>query len=123
MRNEKQQLDVGMRVTVVGMHGQVARALAQRESGRCHVTRLGRSTFDLVRVTNVTSQISETRPEIIVNAAAYTNVEGAENSQATAFRVNQAGAGIVAEAAAALGVPLIHLSTEYVLDENNLTPY
>jgi dTDP-4-dehydrorhamnose reductase len=123
MRHGKQQLDASMRVTVVGVHGQVARALARRASGRFNVVRLGRPTFDLERVRDATSQIAETRPDVIVNAAAFTNVEGAEKSQETAFRVNEAGAGIVAQAAATLGVPLIHLSTEYVFDGNKPTPY
>jgi dTDP-4-dehydrorhamnose reductase len=112
-----------MRVTVVGRRGQVARALARRANDHFHVVRLGRPAFDLERVTNATSEIAETRPDVIINAAAFTDVEGAEKTPAAAFQVNQAGAGIVAAAAASLGVPLIHLSTEYVFDGDKLAPY
>lgn len=112
-----------MRITVVGSQGQVARALAMRASPALHVTRLGRPDFDLESSVDAERRIAATRPDVIVNAAAYTNVEEAERASATAFRVNDTGARKVAAAAAALKVPLVHLSTEYVFDGTQSHPY
>ena len=63
------------------------------------------------------------RPDVVVNAAAYTAVDKAEAEEAVAVRVNGEGAGHVAEAAARLGVPLLHLSTDYVFDGALPRPY
>lgn len=112
-----------MRVTVIGAQGQVARALAERASAEFAVTRLGRKTFDLEAVAGAEHAIGSTQPDIIVNAAAYTDVDGAERASDTAFRVNATGARKVAAAAAALKVPLIHVSTEYVFDGSQAEPY
>src|SRR5690606_25667561 len=62
-------------------------------------------------------------PELIINAAAYTNVDGAEDDRDGAFRVNEAGARYVAEAAAALNVPVLYYSTDYVFDGGKNAPY
>jgi dTDP-4-dehydrorhamnose reductase len=63
------------------------------------------------------------QPEIVINAAAYTAVDKAESEPARAFAANRDGAGAVAAAARGLGVPLIHLSTDYVYPGNKAEPY
>lgn len=112
-----------MRVTVVGSRGQVARALGMRAAPGFHVTCLGREFCDLETITGAEHVISATHPDIVVNAAAYTDVEESERNRESAFRVNATGARTVAAAAAALGVPLVHLSTEYVFDGSQPDPY
>lgn len=108
---------------VIGRSGQVARALAERAGAGLDVVRLGRPDLDLETVRDITAPLSALRPDIIVNAAAFTDVDGAERTPEAAFRVNHDGARRVAESAAALGVPLVHLSTEYVFDGGTDRPY
>ncbi len=67
--------------------------------------------------------IEEVRPDVIINAAAYTNVDGCESESDTAYAVNAVGAGHVAEAAAHVAAYLIHISTDYVFDGAKTTPY
>jgi dTDP-4-dehydrorhamnose reductase len=85
---------------------------------------LGRPELDLSEAPEtVVSAIKASRPEAIVSAAAYTAVDKAESDPDTAFAVNARGAGAVAQAARSLGVPLIHLSTDYVFDGSKPSPY
>ena len=62
-------------------------------------------------------------PDVVINCAAYTNVDGAESDRETAFRVNAVGAGNVARSAAQVGARLVHMSTDYVFDGLADTPY
>ena len=74
--------------------------------------------------TVIEATIAAARPDIVVSAAAYTAVDQAEDEPEAAFAVNAVGAGAVAEAAAArLGAPVIHLSTDYVFDGNGAGAY
>src|ERR1700722_3436943 len=105
-----------MRIAVTGSKGQVATSLIERAGPRCEVVALGRPAFDLADRAAVLAELEAARPDVVVNAAAYTAVDKAESEEADAVRVNGEGAGHVAEAAARLGVPLLHLSTDYVFD-------
>ncbi len=105
------------RVLVVGRNGQVARALAEAGwpegiSLSCY----GRDEIDLADPANVARAIVRRAPDLVINAAAYTAVDRAESEPEAAFAINRDGAGEVAKACADLGVPLIHLSTDYVFD-------
>ncbi|ESW65277.1 dTDP-4-dehydrorhamnose reductase [Mesorhizobium sp. LSHC422A00] len=107
-----------MRLVVTGRDGQVAASLleaGQRRDG-IEVVTLGRPVLDLARPDTVFDALAAARPDIVVSAAAYTAVDQAEDEPDLAFAVNAVGAGKVAEAAAKLGVPVIHLSTDYVFD-------
>ncbi len=112
-----------MRVAVTGSKGQVATSLLERAGPKLEVIAVGRPEFDLTDRTAVLAGLEAARPEVIVNAAAYTAVDKAEAEEALALRVNAEGAGHVAEAAARLGVPLLHLSTDYVFDGALDRPY
>jgi dTDP-4-dehydrorhamnose reductase len=83
----------------------------------------GRPELDLTRPETILPALRAARPDIVVSAAAYTAVDRAESEADLAFAVNGAGAGAVAEAAATLGVPVIHLSTDYVFDGAKAAPY
>lgn len=113
-----------MRVVVTGREGQIARALAERaaQAGATLIA-LGRPELDLERPETIAAALAAARPDVVVNAAAYTAVDLAESEEARAFAVNAVGAGAVAAAARALGVPVIHLSTDYVFDGNAARPY
>jgi dTDP-4-dehydrorhamnose reductase len=113
-----------IRIAVTGLQGQVARALA--EAGplfNVEIINLGRPQLDLAFAETVEPALKSAQPDIVVNAAAYTAVDQAETEQDIAFLVNGAGAGAVARAAQSLGLPLIHLSTDYVFDGSKTTPY
>jgi dTDP-4-dehydrorhamnose reductase len=112
-----------MRIAVTGSKGQVATSLQERAGPKLEVAALGRPAFELTDRAAVLAGLEAARPDVIVNAAAYTAVDKAEAEEALAFRVNGEGAGHVAEAAARLGVPLLHLSTDYVFDGALDRPY
>jgi len=105
-----------MRVAVTGRHGQVVSSLLERGAGRAEIVALGRPEFDLEDPAGVARALAAASCDVVVNAAAYTAVDKAEQEPEQAMRVNADGAGFVAQAAAALGLPLLHLSTDYVFD-------
>ena len=113
-----------MRIFVTGAEGQLARALREAGAQRgFDVTAIGRPTLDLTRGADCHAVIAAAKPDVVVNAAAYTAVDRAESEPAAAHAVNADGAGAVAQAAKALGVPLIHISTDYVYDGSLARPY
>lgn len=112
-----------MRIAVTGSKGQVATSLIERAGPKAEIVALGRPAFDLTDRAAVVAGLEAARPDVVVNAAAYTAVDKAETEEAEAVRVNGEGAGHVAEAAARLGVPLVHLSTDYVFDGALDRPY
>ncbi|ESY81437.1 dTDP-4-dehydrorhamnose reductase [Mesorhizobium sp. LNHC221B00] len=114
-----------MRIVVTGRDGQVAASLLEAGQSRAdvEVIAIGRPEFDLARPDTVFDAISAAKPDVVVSAAAYTAVDQAEDEPDLAFAVNATGAGKVAEAAARLGVPVIHLSTDYVFDGTKPEPY
>ena len=113
-----------MRVVVTGREGQVSRALIERAAGAgVTVVAVGRPEFDLERPETIAPALAAARPDVVVNAAAYTAVDLAESAEATALSVNGTGAGEVAAAARRLGVPVIQVSTDYVFDGALDRPY
>ncbi|AMJ61029.1 dTDP-4-dehydrorhamnose reductase [Bosea sp. PAMC 26642] len=113
-----------MRVVVTGQNGQVALALAERAAASgIDLVALGRPAFDLERLETIAPALTAAKPDVIVNAAAYTAVDLAESESGTAHRVNAEAAGIVAATAARLGVPVIQISTDYVFDGSLDRPY
>jgi dTDP-4-dehydrorhamnose reductase len=113
-----------MRLLVIGRTGQVARALIDEaaKSGVALVA-VGRPDLDLAQPASLVRAIDDARPDVVVNAGAYTAVDKAEAEPESAFAVNATGAGAIAAAAAAAGLPLIHLSTDYVFSGDKMTPY
>ncbi|WP_262299222.1 dTDP-4-dehydrorhamnose reductase [Microvirga sesbaniae] len=113
-----------MRIIIVGKEGQVARALAER--ARVHGAQavlVGRPKLDLADPSGIEDALIETGGDLIVNAAAYTAVDQAESDPELAEAINGIGAGVVAGAATAMNVPVIHLSTDYVFDGTADRPY
>ncbi|MEO5757991.1 MAG: dTDP-4-dehydrorhamnose reductase [Mesorhizobium sp.] len=114
-----------MRLLVTGREGQVVASLLEAGQGRkgVEVIAVGRPRLDLMRPDTVLEALAALKPDIVVSAAAYTAVDQAEDEPEIAFAINAVGAGKVAEAAARLGVPVIHLSTDYVFDGNATAAY
>ncbi len=112
-----------MRIAVTGLTGQVVQSLAERGPLAGHeILPVGRPALDLASGDGdaIRAALAATRPDAIVSAAAYTAVDKAESEPDLAFAINATGAGHVAAAAAKLGVPLVHLSTDYVFAGNGV---
>ncbi|RZF60904.1 dTDP-4-dehydrorhamnose reductase [Sphingomonas populi] len=113
-----------MRIAVTGTAGQVVTSLRERGEAAGHeIIALGRPELDLTNPVSVTRALATAAPDAVVSAAAYTAVDKAETEVDLAYAVNGAGAGAVAQAAKALGVPLVHISTDYVFDGTLDRPY
>ena len=113
-----------MRLVVTGREGQVATALAQASKRQdVEVLRLGRPELDLERLETIAPALRAARPDVVVSAAAYTAVDQAEREPERAHQVNAMAPGRLAEAAADLGAPILHLSTDYVFDGGKSSPY
>lgn len=114
-----------MKILVTGREGQVVQSLLEKAVQRpdLEVIALGRPELDLAKPDTVRSAIEAIKPDLVVSAAAYTAVDLAEDEQELAFAVNAIGAEAVAEAAKTCGVPIIHLSTDYVFAGDADEPY
>lgn len=112
-----------VRIVVTGQNGQVATALSERAPTGVTVVALGRPLLDLERLETIAPAIAAAKPDVVVNAAAFTAVDLAESEEGKAHRVNGIAAGAVARAAAALRVPVIQISTDYVFDGALDRPY
>jgi dTDP-4-dehydrorhamnose reductase len=114
-----------MRFAVTGRNGQVVRSLLERGRSAGHeIVALGRPELDLAADADaIVDAIEAAHPEVVVSAAAYTAVDKAESEPELAFGINERGAGAVARAARLVGVPLVHLSTDYVFDGAKDGPY
>src|SRR5215470_9104607 len=104
-------------ILVAGNTGQLARCLVAAARRRATaLVSVGRPELDLARPEALAQVIAAHAPRAIVNAAAYTAVDKAEAEPVLAMAVNRDGAGALAAAADRLGVPFIHVSTDYVFD-------
>jgi dTDP-4-dehydrorhamnose reductase len=112
-----------MKVLVNGRHGQVSQELQQRLGNVGELIILGRDQLDLAQPDQIRRQVQNLRPDLIINAAAYTAVDLAESDPQTAFAINAVAPGILAEEALTLNIPLIHFSTDYVFDGTKVEPY
>jgi len=111
-------------ILVFGGNGQLGRELAgQARAAGIALTALGHMQADIADAVAVARAIAETAPSLIVNAAAYNAVDAAEDEPAAAMRANGEGPGVLAEAAARHGVPLVHVSSDYVFDGEKGSPY
>ncbi len=112
-----------MRIAVTGSMGQLATSLIDRAGPEFEIVLLGRRVFLLEDRRAVLAGLRAARPDVVINAAAYTAVDRAEAEEGVALAVNGEGAGHVAEAAARIGAPLLQLSTDYVFDGALDRPY
>jgi dTDP-4-dehydrorhamnose reductase len=111
-----------MRVTVLGASGLLGKELTREWTGDA-VTGLSSQDADIRDAKRVQQVVEETRPDWIVLAAAYTDVDGCESNAELAFAVNRDAPVIVAHAAKMFGARLVFLSSDYVFDGTKRTPY
>ncbi|EEW24566.1 dTDP-4-dehydrorhamnose reductase [Rhodobacter ferrooxidans] len=109
-----------MRLLVFGQTGQVAREL-QRLAPQARY--LGRDAADLAHPETLGAILRAAAPEAVINAAAYTAVDRAETERSEALLINGQSPAAMAEACAALGVPFVHISTDYVFDGSGVQPF
>ncbi|TMV66888.1 dTDP-4-dehydrorhamnose reductase [Thioclava sp. BHET1] len=107
-------------ILIFGRTGQVARELARRLPDGLF---LGREVADLTDPAACAKAIRDHRPQAVINAAAWTAVDRAESEEAEATIVNGASPGAMTEACADLGIPFVHISTDYVFDGTGSAPW
>lgn len=112
-----------MRALVTGAAGQLGVELLESAPSQFEVVGLGRHDCDITDPSQVDKAIATHRPDVVINAAAFTAVDEAEGQPSLAYAVNATGAGNVARAAHAVSARVIHVSTDYVFDGTSRKPY
>lgn len=112
-----------MKILLLGSNGQVGFELARSLLPLGEVIALNRQQVDLTNLENLRATVQSIRPDVIVNAAAYTAVDKAEAERETAFLINAQALEVLAQEAKNLNALLIHYSTDYVFDGTKTTPY
>lgn len=111
------------RILLTGKSGQIGSELAVLLPRLGHVTALGRRELDLTSATAIRVAVKRATPQVIVNAAAYTDVNGAESHEDQAALINGRALRVIAEEAARFGALVVHYSTDYVFDGEKTSPY
>ncbi len=112
-----------MKVLVLGAQGMLGRDLVPILSTAHEVVGRDLGDFDITDAGAVEREIRSIRPQVVVNAAAYTNVDGCESRRETAFAANAGGPLNIAQACAQIAAKMVHLSTDYVFDGSSPVPY
>ncbi|MBE8564356.1 dTDP-4-dehydrorhamnose reductase [Vibrio sp. OPT20] len=114
-----------MRVLITGCHGQVGTCLTKqlKHNENTTVLALDREHLDITNQENVIAIISEFQPTIIINAAAHTAVDKAEEEVDLSYAINRDGPKYLAQAAQTIGAAILHISTDYVFEGNKVGDY
>lgn len=112
-----------MKILLTGKNGQVGWELQRSLAPLGEVVAVDSQTLDLSKPDSICSVIRAVKPDLIVNAAAYTAVDKAESEPELAMAVNGTAPGIMAEEAKKLGAAMIHYSTDYIFDGSKTSPY
>ncbi|RUA02139.1 MAG: dTDP-4-dehydrorhamnose reductase [Deltaproteobacteria bacterium] len=113
-----------MKLLVIGANGQLGWALGEKgKKSGFNLERVDLPDFNITDKVNVSRQVEKSDPDLVINASAYTAVDKAESESELAFAVNAKGPAYLAEACATRGIPMIHVSTDYVFDGEKKTPY
>ena len=112
-----------MKILLTGRDGQVGFALHKKLISLGEVIATNRDMLDLTNPEAIRAFIDQTQPDIIINPAAYTKVDQAQNEPELAFQINAIAPQVLAEKASELDIPIIHFSTDYVFDGLKHEPY
>ncbi len=112
-----------MNTVLFGKNGQLGREFQHTLPLMGDYTSFGRNELDLCDLQAIERTLAELRPNLIINASAYTDVDRAENETETALKINALAPGTMADMARKLGAVLIHYSTDYVFDGRKNSPY
>lgn len=110
-----------MTILVTGAAGQLGRECVER--GGTDVVGCDRHALDITDAKALATVLGRVQPKVVINAAAYTAVDKAEQDAATAFAINRDAVSVLATACAERHIPLLHVSTDYVFDGSKPTPY
>lgn len=114
---------VTLRLALIGANGMLARQVNELAPAGYELHRFDLPDFDITDQAQVLAVMERLNPAVIINCAAYTNVDGAESEAALAMRINGFGPANLALAAKQLGATLVHISTDYVFDGTKTEPY
>ena len=112
-----------MKILLTGKDGQVGFALHKKLMSLGEVVATNRHELDLANPDAIKAFIDKTKPDIIINPAAYTQVDKAESEKLLAYQINAIAPQVLAEKASELNIPIIHFSTDYVFDGLKDEPY
>lgn len=113
-----------MNILVTGSNGQIGTSLKEASLNFKYDCKfLSKKDLDITSSSSIKKAFLKYSPHIIINTAAYTEVDGAEANNTTAFSVNEAGPRLLAIHCSEEGIPIIHFSTDYVFDGLSSTPY
>ena len=114
-----------LKILVTGKDGQLGYALQELSENQFEFTWkfTDRSELDITNSINIQTVLKEFQPDWIINAAAYTDVDGAESNEDIAYKVNADGPYILAKSAKEIGAKLVHISTDYVFDGTKKEPF
>ena len=114
-----------MKILITGINGQVGSALVRQAKAQGHeVVALSREQWDMAQSPERGQElVLEAKPDLVINPAAYTNVDGAEDDEATALKVNAEAPRALAKGCKQLDIPILHVSTDYVFDGTKEEPY
>ena len=111
------------KILVLGSTGQIGTALKKELTKWFEVTFLSRNDLDFADIESLSAKLKDFKPDFIINSAAYTNVDQAEEFQENAFQVNSLAVEKLSKLANSIGAVLVHFSTDYVFDGKKNTPY
>ncbi len=114
-----------MRIVIIGSNGQIGRALQHKlnQYAQFSILSFNHAQLDITNQKALMAQLNQTAADLVINAAAYNNVERAETEKAAAFAVNCDGVSYLSDYCAQAEIPMIHLSTDYVFDGQRHHPY
>lgn len=112
-----------MKILITGSNGMLGHDLIEVLKDNHELILTTSESLDITDKTHVISFIKENKPDIVINSAAYTNVDGCEENQQTAFTVNGDGVRNLAMGCSKVNCPLVHISTDYVFNGENTVPW
>jgi dTDP-4-dehydrorhamnose reductase len=121
MKTSKKNSNIA-RLLVTGGNGQIGWSL-QHTKTPFEIISLTRKQLDITEENDIKTVFAKYNPHLVINSAAYTAVDKAEEEAELAFKINKDGAGLIAKCCAAKNIPLVHLSTDYVFDGEQPQPY
>lgn len=112
-----------MKILLIGKDGQIGFELYKKLEKFDNVIATSRKELDLLNLDNIRYFIDKNKPDMIINAAAYTAVDKAETESDLAYKINVSAVEVICEKARELNIPMIHFSTDYVFDGSQHEPY
>jgi len=112
-----------MKILVTGTHGQLGQEVIRQFQDKYELALFNHAFLDITNFYSVENLLSKIQPDVVINTAAYTNVEKAEEDTTNAFQVNAIGAQNLALACKKIGSKIIHISTDYIFDGTKTEPY